>query len=98
MSMSELVTPLRLFFMGAAINGTNCVSFMRKNESLRVEKALEVLGLHLRVVNASSTFMNATTTIRGKCTSALCETVLPEEKRKIIGTCSEYLYVDQPSL
>jgi len=59
--------------------------FMRKNESARVEKALEVLGLHLKVLTAGPTFLNSTTTIRGKPTSPLDQTVHPEEKRKIIG-------------
>jgi len=59
--------------------------FMRKDESSKVEKALGVLGLHLIVVDASETFYNATTTIRGHLTKILKETTNPEEKRKIIG-------------
>ncbi|KAF2075452.1 hypothetical protein CYY_003233 [Polysphondylium violaceum] len=59
--------------------------FMRKDESSKVEKALGVLGLHLIVVDASETFYNATTTIRGHLTKVLKETINPEEKRKIIG-------------
>jgi len=58
---------------------------MRKEESLKVEKALEILGLHLKVVDASETFTKSTTNIKGKVTKALGETVHPEEKRKIIG-------------
>ncbi|KAN0009449.1 hypothetical protein ACTFIU_006744 [Dictyostelium citrinum] len=59
--------------------------FMRKDESLNVEKALSVLGLHLIVVDASQTFYNSTTTIKGHLTSSLKETISPEERRKIIG-------------
>lgn len=58
---------------------------MRKNESALVEKALGVLGLQLKVVNAGKIFMESTTTIRGVTTAKLGDTVLPEEKRKIIG-------------
>ncbi|GAM22105.1 hypothetical protein SAMD00019534_052800, partial [Acytostelium subglobosum LB1] len=59
--------------------------FMRKEESAKVEKALSVLGLRLIVVDASQTFYNATTTIKGVPTAQLKVTVHPEEKRKIIG-------------
>eukprot|EP01133_Synstelium_polycarpum_P004306 gene4306-5029_t len=59
--------------------------FMRREESSKVERALSVLGLRLIVVDASETFYNATTMIRGVRTPILCETVHPEEKRKIIG-------------
>lgn len=59
--------------------------FMRKNESALVEKALGVLGLNLKVINAEQTFLNATTEINGKRTKKLFETTNPEEKRKIIG-------------
>lgn len=59
--------------------------FMRKNESGLVEKALSVLGLNLRVIDAEKTFLNATTNIDGKKTKKLSETSSPEEKRKIIG-------------
>eukprot|EP00026_Physarum_polycephalum_P004540 Phypoly_transcript_04561.p1 GENE.Phypoly_transcript_04561~~Phypoly_transcript_04561.p1 ORF type:complete len:341 (+),score=52.60 Phypoly_transcript_04561:145-1167(+) len=59
--------------------------FMRKGESQKVEKALGVLGLHLKVVDATDTFLNATTKIKNIVTKKLGETVHPEEKRKIIG-------------
>ncbi len=59
--------------------------FMRKNESALVKQALEKFGLNLRVVDASQTFMNATTTINGQETKKLNQTTNPEEKRKIIG-------------
>ncbi|KAK5584408.1 hypothetical protein RB653_006019 [Dictyostelium firmibasis] len=59
--------------------------FMRKDESFNVEKALSVLGLHLIVVDASETFYNSTTTIKGHLTGLLKETTSPEERRKIIG-------------
>ena len=59
--------------------------FMRKNESSLVEDSLGYLGLHLKVVDASEDFYNATTFIDKKETMVLKETVSPEEKRKIIG-------------
>ncbi|XP_074597987.1 GMP synthase burgundy [Brevipalpus obovatus] len=67
--------------------------FMRKNESEQVEKSLNQLGLNLKVINASSQFYNATTTVpidkkdptRKRTTELLCQTVNPEEKRQIIG-------------
>eukprot|EP01112_Ceratiomyxa_fruticulosa_P005151 TRINITY_DN1573_c0_g1_i4.p1 TRINITY_DN1573_c0_g1~~TRINITY_DN1573_c0_g1_i4.p1 ORF type:complete len:668 (+),score=127.64 TRINITY_DN1573_c0_g1_i4:1436-3439(+) len=59
--------------------------FMRKEESANVEKALQVLGLHLIVVNAKDVFLNGKTEIKGKLTKELTNTVNPEEKRKIIG-------------
>ncbi|EFA75840.1 GMP synthetase [Heterostelium album PN500] len=59
--------------------------FMRHEESARVEQALKVLGLRLIVVDASQTFYNSTTTIKGVVTEQLKITVHPEEKRKIIG-------------
>ncbi len=58
---------------------------MRKDESLKVEKALSVLGLHLKVVNATEIFLNSKTKIKEKETKILRETTHPEEKRKIIG-------------
>lgn len=61
------------------------LGFMRKNESALVEKALGVLGLNLKVIDAEQTFLNATTEINGKRTKKLSETTNPEEKRKIIG-------------
>jgi GMP synthase PP-ATPase subunit len=67
---------------------------MRKNESLKVEKALKVLGLHLKVVDATETFLHSTTKIKNVETKALCETVHPEEKRKIIGKfIANYFYM-----
>lgn len=61
---------------------------MRKDESQKVVKALEVLGLHLKVVDSTDTFLNATTKIREAITKSLGVTVHPEEKRKIIGIYS----------
>eukprot|EP00501_MAST-03F_sp_TOSAG23-6_P001621 GSMAST32.ASY1.ANO1.1688.1 assembled CDS len=52
--------------------------FMRKNESSNVKLALEAIGVNLKVVDATETFANATTEIRGKKTKRL-------SKRKIIG-------------
>jgi len=59
--------------------------FMRYGESIKVAKALEVAGVHLSSVNASSAFYNATTVINGLVTLPLGEVVDPETKRKIIG-------------
>ncbi|RWS11115.1 GMP synthase-like protein [Dinothrombium tinctorium] len=67
--------------------------FMRKNESEKVEKSLNGIGLKLKAVNASYQFYNASTTIsvdkkdpnRKRTTKVLCQTVHPEEKRAIIG-------------
>ena len=63
---------------------------MRKDESKKVEKALGVLGLHLKVVDSTDTFLNSTTKIKNVETQALGVTVHPEEKRKIIGTFAFY--------
>lgn len=64
--------------------------FMRLNESALVTTSLAALGLELKVVDASETFYNSTTTITKKDkskyeTKKLSETTLPEEKRKITG-------------
>ena len=59
--------------------------FMRLNESEKVEKALETIGLNLRVVDGKQKFYDATTTIDGQETEQLKVTVRPEVKRKIIG-------------
>ncbi|XP_071839853.1 GMP synthase [glutamine-hydrolyzing]-like isoform X2 [Apostichopus japonicus] len=68
--------------------------FMRKDESESVKASLERIGLDLKVVDASLTFYNATTTILldkdqpnpTPClTSTLNTTIHPEEKRQIIG-------------
>nr|XP_006812037.1 PREDICTED: GMP synthase [glutamine-hydrolyzing] [Saccoglossus kowalevskii] len=68
--------------------------FMRKNESQSVAESLSELGLKLKVVNASHTFYNATTSVptdekdpssRKRITKTLNTTSHPEEKRKIIG-------------
>ncbi len=59
--------------------------FMRLNESQTVKVALEKFGLELEVIDASDTFLNATTTINGHQTKPLTETTNPEEKRKIVG-------------
>jgi GMP synthase PP-ATPase subunit len=66
--------------------------FMRKDESKKVEKALAVLGLNLKVVDVTDTFLSSTTKIKNVVTKALGETVHPEEKRKIIGTYSVYIF------
>ena len=59
--------------------------FMRLNESASVAQALGRIGLELKVVDASEAFANGKTTIDGKETERLCETIAPEIKRKIIG-------------
>ena len=59
--------------------------FMRHEESATVVTALRALGVPLEALDASATFAAATTTIKETKTAALCETVAPEEKRKIIG-------------
>uniref|UniRef100_A0A2M3Z059 GMP synthase (glutamine-hydrolyzing) n=1 Tax=Anopheles braziliensis TaxID=58242 RepID=A0A2M3Z059_9DIPT len=65
--------------------------FMRQNESVNVEKSLRELGVDLLVKNAMFKFMKGTTTIKlpgslyNQDTPMLCQTVSPEDKRKIIG-------------
>ncbi|XP_017480681.1 PREDICTED: GMP synthase [glutamine-hydrolyzing]-like [Rhagoletis zephyria] len=67
--------------------------FMRKNESILVERSLKSVGLDMKTINASLQFYNATTTIplsktepnKKYATKILCQTTAPEEKRKIIG-------------
>jgi len=59
--------------------------FLRKEESDQVVNSLQELGLNLRVVKAGLTFYDAYTTVHGRQTMALCRTVNPEEKRRIIG-------------
>ncbi|XP_064612030.1 GMP synthase [glutamine-hydrolyzing]-like isoform X2 [Liolophura sinensis] len=70
--------------------------FMRKNESKKVVESLKNIGLHPKVVSMAHTFYTGTTTItvksddptnssRKRKTNTLNTTVLPEEKRKIIG-------------
>lgn len=59
--------------------------FMRKNESKKVKEALEKLGIKLIVVDATETFSNSSTMIKGTQTRILSRTTNPEEKRKIIG-------------
>jgi len=68
--------------------------FMRRKESEEVEKSLNTLGLKVRVLTASHTFYNASTTVpmdpsnsnsRKRKTNTLNTTVNPEDKRKIIG-------------
>jgi GMP synthase (glutamine-hydrolysing) len=58
---------------------------MRHNESAAVATALHGLGVRLRVVDASAAFHTATTSVAGRTTERLCETISPEIKRKIIG-------------
>lgn len=59
--------------------------FMRQNESKLVKQALEKVGLNLTVVDASDTFLHATTTINGAESKPLNQSTNPEEKRKIVG-------------
>ncbi|XP_041777515.1 GMP synthase [glutamine-hydrolyzing] isoform X2 [Anopheles merus] len=65
--------------------------FMRLNESANVEKSLRELGVDLFVKNAIYKFMKGTTTIKlpgslyNQDTQMLCQTISPEDKRKIIG-------------
>ncbi|KAK5641448.1 hypothetical protein RI129_009995 [Pyrocoelia pectoralis] len=68
--------------------------FLRKNESVKVVNSLQQVGLNLRVINAASAFMEGTTVVpldksetnlRTRITKMLCQTIDPEEKRKIIG-------------
>jgi len=68
--------------------------FMRKHESERVVKALKHVGVPVKLITASNTFYNSTTTLQVKqskgkerklVTRVLCQTSDPEEKRKIIG-------------
>ena len=65
--------------------------YMRKEESKQVEISLNKLGLKLHVANAWHEFGNGSTTIiptngeRPRTTAMLCQTINPEEKRKIIG-------------
>lgn len=68
--------------------------FMRKNESAKVQHSLQKIGLNLKVIKAASTFFEGTTvvpvdkhetTLRTRLTKMLCQTIDPEEKRKIIG-------------
>jgi GMP synthase (glutamine-hydrolysing) len=61
------------------------MGFMRLNESAKVGEALTAAGIQLTTIDASQTFFNATTTIDGKESERLCETIRPEVKRKIIG-------------
>lgn len=60
--------------------------FMRHDESRSVCEALKALGLkHLRHIDATDTFLNATTDIDGTLTPPLCQVTDPETKRRIIG-------------
>ncbi|XP_052285932.1 GMP synthase [glutamine-hydrolyzing]-like isoform X2 [Dreissena polymorpha] len=66
--------------------------FMRKHESEQVEKSLNSLGLHVKVIKAAHQFYSGRTYISSDCdgkkkrkTNSLATTVDPEEKRKIIG-------------
>lgn len=59
--------------------------FMRLDESKKVALALQSIGLPLTVIDAATTFYNATTTVKGEPTLPLTATVNPEHKRKIIG-------------
>ncbi|XP_058980582.1 GMP synthase [glutamine-hydrolyzing] isoform X2 [Musca domestica] len=65
--------------------------FMRKDESEKVEKSLRDIGIDLIVRKVAYTFLKGTTQIKrpGQFsiveTPMLCQTINPEEKRKIIG-------------
>lgn len=59
--------------------------FMRLNESQKVIKALEKIGVSVKLIDARERFAHATTMIKGVKTSELDKTTSPEEKRKIIG-------------
>lgn len=65
--------------------------FMRKDESEKVEKSLRDIGIDLIVRKEAYTFLKGTTQIKrpGQFsiveTPMLCQTINPEEKRKIIG-------------
>ena len=59
--------------------------FMRLNESRKVKEAISVLGLNLRVVDASESFYHGRTSINGEQTDELRNVATPEVKRKIIG-------------
>uniref|UniRef100_A0A1A9X0R6 GMP synthase (glutamine-hydrolyzing) n=1 Tax=Glossina brevipalpis TaxID=37001 RepID=A0A1A9X0R6_9MUSC len=65
--------------------------FMRKDESEKVEKSLRDIGIDLIVRKEVYTFLKGTTQIKrpGQFsiveTPMLCQTINPEEKRKIIG-------------
>lgn len=90
-AMLRLLYSRRLSFQIFALHVDS--GFMRSNESAKVEKALSVLDLNLCVVNAADRFFNATTHINGKETRKLCDTMSPEEKRKIIG--DTFMHVSQ---
>ena len=59
--------------------------FMRLDESKKVKKALEKMGLKIHVVDATETFRHAKTNIKGQETDELQQVTAPEQKRKIIG-------------
>ncbi|XP_053692380.1 GMP synthase [glutamine-hydrolyzing]-like [Sabethes cyaneus] len=65
--------------------------FMRKDESSAVEKSLRELGVDLLVKDAFFQFSRGSTTIKvpglfyERDTPMLCQTINPEDKRKIIG-------------
>lgn len=68
--------------------------FMRKNETTKVQRSLQKIGLNLKVINAARAFYSGTTIVpidkhdnntRTKITKMLWMTSDPEEKRRIIG-------------
>jgi len=59
--------------------------FMRMDESKTVVTALKEVGLELKVLTCSETFLKATTDVNGVKTPVLEECIRPEWKRKIIG-------------
>lgn len=59
--------------------------FMRQDESTQVIKALESIGLKVKLVKAAETFAHATTFDEGQETEPLSQTTVPEYKRRIIG-------------
>ena len=58
---------------------------MRKNESQLVKAALDKVGIHLTVIDATERFAVATTTIDDQETLPLNQVTDPETKRRIIG-------------
>jgi GMP synthase (glutamine-hydrolysing) len=58
---------------------------MRLNESAKVKKALEAIGVDLHVIDASEKFYNGKTTRNGAEIGPLNKTTSPEDKRFIIG-------------
>lgn len=58
--------------------------FLRKKE-MEVINKLNELGYNIKVLDCKNEFYNGQTTINGKLSIRLCDTIDPEHKRKIIG-------------